>query len=101
MIKTDEVSEQGSTEEVSFQMGPFALTLPAGAFELDQAGTFTFEGVVDGVTLEVKITPLGSDTFEFKAEGKGADLTGVENPVTVTLTIGDDRGTTTVFAELE
>lgn len=39
--------------------------------------------------------------FEFKAEGEGADLTGTVNPVTVSLTIGDDGGSATVEAEFE
>jgi hypothetical protein len=88
-------------EAVSLQTGPFTLTLPAGAFELDRTGTFKFEGVVDGMALEVKITPLGGAAFDFSAEGRGADLTGIANPVPVTLTIGDDRGQVTVIAELD
>lgn len=61
---------------------------------------WTFEGVIDGVALEAKLTDLGAGSFEFKAEGDGADLAGITNPVMVTLTIGDDTGTTTVTADL-
>ena len=66
-----------------------------------------FKGVIHGVTLEVKITPLdattfaAAKTFEFKADGQGANLAGTANPVIVGLIIGDDGGSTTVKAELD
>jgi hypothetical protein len=89
------------TEDVSFQVGTFSTTIPAGSFKQDKKGRFKFEGVIDGVALEAVIQPLGGDTYEFKAEGANADLTGTVNPVTVALTIGDDGGSTTVEAEFE
>ena len=39
--------------------------------------------------------------FEIRAEGEGADLSGVVNPVEVALTIADDAGTTTVNADID
>lgn len=93
------------TEMVSLQLsggsGSFSITIPAGAFTQDEKGRFKFEGVIDGVFLEAKITPLGGDTFEFKAEAEGTDLTGLANAVTVSLAVGDDGGSTTVEAEFE
>ena len=97
------------TEDVSLQIGTFSTTIPAGSFRFHPANSgkgkgqgasarWTFEGVIDGVTLEAKITDLGGGMFEFKVEGEGANLTGTANPVTVTLTIGNDKGTTTVTA---
>ena len=98
------------TEDVSFQVGTFSTPIPAGSFKLhpEKSGKkgkhvkpnkWTFEGVIDGVKLEAKITDLGGGSFEFKAEGKRADLTGTVNPVEVGLIIGDDSGSTTVTAE--
>jgi hypothetical protein len=100
------------TEDVSFQVGTFSTTIPAGSFHFKPAkpgkhgkpgklAQFTFEGVIDGVAVEAKITPLGANSFEFKTEGQGADLTGTANPVTLGLTIGDDGGSTTATAEFE
>ena len=100
------------TEEVSLQVGDFATTIPAGSFTFKPAepgkkgkpgkpAEFKFEGVIDGVSLEVKVTPLDTDDFELKVEGEGVDLTGTVNPVEVGLTIGDDSGSTTVTAEFE
>jgi hypothetical protein len=93
------------TEEVRLSVGTFATTLPAGSFKSKPAkpdkkgkpgkpAEFVFAGVVDGAQLEIKISVLANNQFEFKAEGKGIDLTGVTNPVVVNLIIGDDSGTT-------
>jgi len=93
------------TEQVELALtggtGAFATTIPAGSFTQKKQGTFTFEGTIDGVELKAKITLLGGTDYEFKAEGKHADLTGIANPVTVTLTIGDDSDSTTVTAQFK
>ena len=83
-------------EDVIVRVGSFAATIPAGSFELDAAGNFNFEGVVDGVSLEVKIIPLGGSTFDFTAMGASADLTGTVIPLTVGHVIGDDGIITTL-----
>lgn len=82
-------------------MGTFSTTIPAGSFKQDKKGRFKFEGVIGGVELEAVIRPLGAGSFEFKAEGEGANLSGTVNPVTVGITIVNDGGSTTVPAEIE
>lgn len=104
------------TEIVALELtggtGSFSTTIPAGSFQffpakfnkkgkLVRPPQFKFEGVINGVALEAKITDLGNGNFEFKAEGTGANLAGLANPVTVTLTVGDDGGSTNVEAEFE
>jgi hypothetical protein len=89
------------TEEVSLQVDTFSAIIPAGSFEQEDDGTFKFEGFIGGVKLEVKIIPVGDNSFSFKAEGQGTDLTGIVNPVEVTLIIGDDTGAVSVTAELK
>ena len=110
------------TEIVALQLSGggviFDTTIPAGAFQVTPAKVNNkgkvvkpeqakFKGVINGVTLEAKITPLdattfaAAKTFEFKAEGQGANLAGTANPVIVGLIIGGDGGSTTVIAELE
>ncbi len=79
-------------EDVPLQVGAFTATIPAGSFRRHGKDTFRFEGVAGGARLEVKIQARGGNRFEFKAEGKGTDLTGTTNPVEVTLTIGNDGG---------
>jgi 6-phosphogluconolactonase len=89
------------TEDVKLQVGTFSTTVPAGSFQQDLRGTFKFEGVISGVSLEVRIVPLGGNDFEFKAEAQGADLNGIVNPVSVKLAIGDNSGSATVIAEFD
>lgn len=80
------------TENVSIQVGTFTATMPAGSFTQGGDGGFRFEGLIDGVALEVVVQPRGGGSFEFKAEGRGANLIGTGNQVIVKLTIGDDSG---------
>ena len=87
------------TENVTLQIGTFSVTIPPGSFKQIPHGRFAFEGVINGVSLEVQIVHLGNNIFTFKAEGKHVDLTGLTNPVTVVLTIGDDTGSTAVTAQ--
>jgi hypothetical protein len=83
------------TEPVTLQIGTFSVTIPAGSFKLNRNGTFEFQGTINGVTLDVRIVPLGHNRFDILAAGIGVDLTTLPNPVIVTLTIGNDGGTTT------
>jgi hypothetical protein len=87
-------------ENVTLQIGTFSVRIPPGSFKQIPDGRFAFEGVINGVSLEVQIVPLGNNIFTFKAEGKGVNLTGLTNSVTVVLTIGDDTGSTAVTAIL-
>jgi DNA-binding beta-propeller fold protein YncE len=89
------------TENVTLQIGTFSVTIPPGSFKQIPHGRFAFEGVINGVSLEVQIVPLGNNIFTFKAEGKGVNLTGLTNPVTVVLTIGNDTGNTAVAAQFQ
>jgi hypothetical protein len=87
------------TENVPLQIGTLSVAIPAGSFQQNPNGRFAFEGVINGVSLEVQIAPLGNNMFTFKAEGTGVDVTGLTNPVPVVLTIGIDSGTTTATAQ--
>jgi hypothetical protein len=94
-----DLSKDDVTLELKHGTPSFTTTIPAGSFKQDKKGRFTFEGTINGVSLEVTMTPRRKNAYEFKAEGKHADLTGIANPVTVTLTIGNDSGSTPVRAK--
>jgi 6-phosphogluconolactonase len=89
------------TENVTLQIGPFSATIPAGSFKQDPNGKFAFKGEINEIRLEVQIIAAGNNIYTLKAEGKGADLDCLSNPVTVGLTIGIDSGSTAVRAEFE
>jgi len=88
------------TEAVTLQIGPLSETIPAGSFTRDRHGRFRFTGVIDGVVLDVVIRPTSGGQFQFAVEGSGAELGTAANPVTIALQIGDDRGSTTVQADI-
>jgi len=92
------------TEDVTLGVGSFSITIPADSFEATPDGGFKFEGTIDNIILEAKITPLpslGLSSFSFKLESENLNLSGISNPVTTELTIGDDQGSSTVTAEIE
>jgi hypothetical protein len=50
--------------------------------------------VISGLTINATITQTGSKSYTFDATAN-ANLLKTKNPATVTLTIGNDTGTTT------
>jgi hypothetical protein len=96
------MSEPGSHERnVTLLVGTFSVTIPTGSFKLNLNGRFAFQGVINGVSMQVLIAAVGNNIFTFNAVGTGVDLTGLTNPVTVVSTIGIDTGSTTVTAQFQ
>ena len=87
-------------EPVTFQIGTFATTIPAGSFTGTGFRPFTFNGMIGGVELGVRIEPIGTKRYALKAEALRPKLTGTKNPVPVTLTVGGDSGTVSVKADI-
>jgi hypothetical protein len=54
-------------------------------------------GVINGVSLTVLIKQASGNNYIFGVIAKNVSLT-IQNPVSVTLTIGNDTGTTSVNA---
>jgi hypothetical protein len=87
--------------EVKGGTGAYSVAIPAGSFKKDGSGRFTFQGTINKVKLEASIRPLRDGAFEFEVETEGANLKGFANPVTVSLTIGDDGSVSAVRAKIE
>src|SRR5262249_16662045 len=83
------------TEPVTLQIGSFTITIPPGSFVNPVPGYYSFTGVINGVNLTVLIELRGGKNYIFGVIARNVSLT-VSNPETITLTIGVDRGTTTV-----
>jgi hypothetical protein len=81
--------------------GSYSLTIPAGSFKKDRSGRFTFQGTVNRVRLQASIRPVRGSSFEFESEGDRANMRGFANPVTVSLTIGDDGASGVFKAKIE
>jgi YVTN family beta-propeller protein len=86
-------------EPVTLQIGSFKLTIPLGSFvNAGVPGYSTFVGVIDGVSLTVLIKQASGNNYIFGVIAKNVSLP-VSNPpapIAITLTIGNDSGTTTV-----
>jgi hypothetical protein len=86
------------TEPVTLKIGSLTITIPAGSFvNAGSPGYFTFVGVINSVSLNVLIRQTSGNNYVFGVIAKNVSLT-IQNPVSVTLTIGDDSGTTSVNA---
>lgn len=91
------------TQDVTFQLGGYSVTIPAGSFRLHERdegdGLFIYERGINGVLLEAEIKHLGGGNYSFMIEGAGAPNLPTENPVTVGLAIGSNAGSTMVNAD--
>jgi YVTN family beta-propeller protein len=86
------------TDLVTLQIGSFKTTIPPGSFvNAGVPGYSTFVGVINGVSLTVLIKQVSGNNYIFGVIAKNVSLT-IQNPVSVTLTIGNDTGTTSVNA---
>lgn len=89
------------TEPVTLQVGTFSTTIMPGSFIRNKQGAFVFQGVINGVTLQFQTTAVSTGSFQFKVDAAGVNLTGLKNPVTLGLTIGDHSGSTPVTAQFK
>ena len=83
-------------ETVTLQINNFTVSIPPGSFVENTPGTFTFSGTINGVKITASIVQTGPDSFIFKASGNPNLSKTKPDPATVTLTIGNDSGTTSV-----
>jgi hypothetical protein len=81
-------------ETVTLQINNFTVAIPPGSFVEGPPGTFTFSGTINVVKITESIVQTGPDSFTFKASGNPNLIKTKPNPATVTLTIGNDTGTT-------
>lgn len=86
-------------EAVTLKIDGFTRMIPACSFRKNPyLPWFTFAGQIDNVWIEALIRPQGRNRFVFQALAYGTELEETNNPITVGLTIGDDRGATQVDA---
>jgi hypothetical protein len=90
------------TEAVTLQIANYSVTIPAGSFHQlwnSPQAPYAYTGTIGGTKLVVGLISLGNNNYQFDIAGSPvAFSTGITNPVTVSLTIGDDTGTGPVTA---
>lgn len=90
-------------EPLTLTVGTLSITIPAGSFKQVGGqhhfvfhGTNIFHGTINGlrVDFDLKAEHGSSTSFDYSVQIRNVDL-DVPNPVTVTLKIGENSGTTT------
>jgi hypothetical protein len=80
-------------ENATLKVGSALFSIPAGSFQL-VSGQFVFDGTIGGVALKLSLLPMSGNSYQFSAQGSGADLTGSTLPLNVGWVVGDDGGGT-------
>ncbi len=87
-------------EDLSFSVGTFAVTLPAGALVRrpaaapGQGARFVFQGSIAGTWLDVRLAEVSPRRFELRVEGRGEAAIEIIRPEFVTLRLGNHAGST-------
>ena len=86
------------TEQVTFSVGNYSVTLPPGSFVKVKTG-YVYQKKVNNIFLCVYIKfTSASSTYQLLANRIGGTLSTASSPVPVTLTIGDNSGSTQMNA---
>jgi hypothetical protein len=87
-----------ASQPVAFAVGNDAVRLPAGSFVPDSVG-YVYQKTINGIAryIHIKFTSAPG-IYQLVALRKGGTLTTTTSPVPVTLTIGDNSGTTPMNA---
>ena len=79
-------------EDVTFEVGPFSKTVPAGAFKEEKRGKISYSEATKDLLLDVTIRIVGNNQFSIKIEGTNPQVTKNVRAEEITLKIGDDEG---------
>jgi hypothetical protein len=83
------------TDTFTLKLGKYVLILPPGSFKRGQSG-YIFKGTVRQIPLSIKLMAVGTQEYALEASGSDVpSLRGTGSSLPVTITVGDDTGTTT------
>ena len=87
------------TQAVTVQVGTYTTTIPAGSFTQNKQG-FAYQGVINGVALQMTINLQSGSTYAVKLQAAGV-VPATTNPVPVSFTIGNNTGSISVNAQIQ
>ncbi|MBV8357741.1 MAG: hypothetical protein JO189_07365, partial [Deltaproteobacteria bacterium] len=89
------------TQPVAFSVGSYAVRLPVGSFVKNSTG-YVYQKRVNGIFLRIfiKFTPYPG-LYQLLANRIGGTLTDTTSPVLVTLTVGNNSGSTQMNATFD
>jgi YVTN family beta-propeller protein len=92
------------TNPVTLAVGSYTVTIPASSFKLltngSKKGSYVFSGIVKGVSLSEQLSPTGTNSYSFTASATSV-LPASSNPVTSSLTIGNNSSRAAVTARFQ
>jgi hypothetical protein len=78
-------------QEVVLTLGSYSVTIPANSFQLTSTGNYTFEGTINGASLEARISTDKAVPNSYRLSVGGNTPVDLSHPAVV-LTIGNDMG---------
>lgn len=94
-------------ENVALSFFDVFFEIPAGSFKWfehpkkPEKSEWRFEGMIDNLPIEMKIKPLGNNSYEFKFESESLNLCWLKSQIELGLKIGDDFGKIEVVPEIK
>jgi hypothetical protein len=86
------------TQGLTLSLGSYTLNVPSTVFQKTSKSTWVYEGKLNGVSLQVRIAQQTTNSYLVQVEASGLNLTTLTNPISVTITLGANSGTTHVNA---
>ena len=83
------------TYGLTLTVGNYTVTIPSSVFKQVPKGWWVTETTVNGVSIQARVSQPSTTSYELQFEETGADITSGPNPATITLSIGNNTGTTT------
>jgi YVTN family beta-propeller protein len=92
------------TSPVKLTVGNYFVSVPATSFKPlthgSKTGAYVFSGTINGVSVVEQLTPTGTNSYSFSATATPV-TPATSNPVSVTLTIGNNSSTASVNAKIQ
>jgi hypothetical protein len=85
-------------QPVTFQLGSYAVTIPPGSFIRKDQDNYEYDGTIEGITLDARISPEAGNKFAFALKVQGINLSESINPVRILLILGHNAGAKSVNA---
>ena len=83
-------------QSMALSIGSYSVSLPAGSLLTRNTGTYVYSGVINGMTLQIRISKSGTNSYLIQVDASGVALPKLSNPALLTLTLGPAGGVTTV-----
>lgn len=71
----------------------YSVTIPASSFIVVSKGWYTFNGIINGVSIQCRVSQQGANLYLVQVQASGVNVTSQPNPP-ISLTFGPNTGST-------